>query len=193
MPSQRSKPPVTEKKVEKVIKGTVKTKKKTGITKFTDVFIAKDVRDVKTFMVGDVLIPAIKNTLEDIIVKGARMLLRGESGSRGGSRKSYDRVSYRDYYDRDDYRNDDIPFRSTSRSYEDISLESRDDAEEVLKEMNLLIKRYGMVSIGDLNDLVGRTGEYTDNKYGWTNLRNAYSVRERDGYSLKLPRPKPLD
>lgn len=193
MPSQRPKSPGTEKKVEKVIKGTVKTKKKTGITKLTDVFIAKDVRDVKSFMVADVLVPAIKNTLEDIIVKGARMLLRGDSGSRGGSRNSYDKVSYRNYYDADDYRSDDIPFRRASRSYEDITLETRDDAEEVIKEMNMLIKRYGMVSIGDLNDLVGRTGEYTDNKYGWYNLRNAYAVRERDGYSLKLPRPKPLD
>ena len=49
-----------------------------------------------------------------------------------------------------------------------------------------------MVSVMDLYDLVGITGQYTDNKYGWTNLRNAEPVRTRDGYMLKLPRAIPL-
>ena len=42
-------------------------------------------------------------------------------------------------------------------------------------------------------DLVGVTGNYTDNKYGWTNIRNAEVVRVRDGYRIKLPRALPID
>jgi hypothetical protein len=50
-----------------------------------------------------------------------------------------------------------------------------------------------MVSVADFYDLVGVDGTYTDNKYGWTNIRNAYVNRVRDGYVIKLPRAISLD
>ena len=50
-----------------------------------------------------------------------------------------------------------------------------------------------MVSVADLYDLVGISGNYTDNKYGWTNLRNSDVQRVRDGYLLKLPKALPFD
>ena len=58
--------------------------------------------------------------------------------------------------------------------------------------MDELIKEYGQVAVADLYDLVGITGSYTDNKYGWTNLRNAEAIRDRDGYLLRLPKALPL-
>ena len=54
--------------------------------------------------------------------------------------------------------------------------------------MDDLIETYGLVSVADFYDLVGVTGDYTDNKYGWTDLRNANVIRVRDGYMIKLPR-----
>ena len=54
------------------------------------------------------------------------------------------------------------------------------------------IETYQMVSVADLYDLVGVTGDYTDNKYGWTNLRNAKVVRVRDGYMIDLPKALPI-
>jgi hypothetical protein len=41
--------------------------------------------------------------------------------------------------------------------------------------------------------LVGITGNYTDNKYGWTDIRSASVNRTRDGYALKLPKALPLN
>ena len=61
--------------------------------------------------------------------------------------------------------------------------------------MEDLLDQYKLVSVADLYDLVGISGDYTDNKYGWTNLRNARVERLRyeDGYILKLPKALPLD
>ena len=59
--------------------------------------------------------------------------------------------------------------------------------------MDELIATYGLVSVADLYDLVGIAGSYTDNKYGWTDIRNASVVRVRDGYVIKLPRALPLN
>jgi hypothetical protein len=50
-----------------------------------------------------------------------------------------------------------------------------------------------LVSVADLYDLVGVTGNYTDNKYGWTDIRSASVIRVRDGYMLKLPKALPLN
>ena len=46
----------------------------------------------------------------------------------------------------------------------------------------------------DLYDLVGISGQYTDNKYGWVNIKNAEPVRTiGGGYMLKLPKAIPLN
>lgn len=178
-----------KKKVDKVVRGKVKTKKKSGVTKFTDVFISEDIANVKSYIVGEVLVPAMKKALSDIITNGIDMLLYGESGvSKRNSRSS--KVSYTKYY------NDE---RSPSRSvksnynYDDIIIDSRGEAEEVLTRMDELIYSYGMVSVADFYDLVGVTSRYTDNNYGWTDVRSARVVHVRDGYIIKLPRAVPLD
>ena len=59
--------------------------------------------------------------------------------------------------------------------------------------MEELIDMYQLVSVADFYDLVGVSGNYTDNRYGWTNVRNAYVVRVRDGYMIKLPKALPLN
>ena len=55
--------PVPEKKVEKIVKGTVKSKKKNGIDRLKDNFISEDAANIKTYVVMDVLIPAVKKAI----------------------------------------------------------------------------------------------------------------------------------
>lgn len=186
-------PQPEKKKVEKVVRGTVKTKKKSELAKFTDVFISEDVSNVKSYILMDVLVPAIKKAISDIVTNGVDMMLYGETGRRkSSSNASY--VSYRSYSDRnDDKKYSDISRTRTGYNYDDIVLESRGEAEEVLTRMDELIETYGMVSVADLYDLVGKTCHYTDNKYGWTNIRNAEPIRVRDGYMLKLPKALPIN
>lgn len=184
--------PGERKKLEKVVKGTVKTKKKSGVRKLADIFVAEDVQDVKSYIFMDVLIPTIKNTILDIIIDSATMMFKGDV-RRDKKRYGAEYVSYRNYSDRrDDRRYVDSRARA-SYGHDDIVLESRPEAEEVLTRMDELIETYGFVSVADMYDLVGKTCNYTDNKYGWTNLRNAEPIRVRDGYMLRLPKALPID
>jgi hypothetical protein len=181
-----------KKKVEKVVTGTVKTKKKSEISKLADVFITEDIGNVKSYIIWDVIVPATKNAISDIVRNGIDMLLFGGTG-RSDKRSAAGYVSYRDYSKRkDDDRSDNSRTR-TGYNYDDIVLESRGEAEAVLDSMQDLIETYGMVSVADMYDLVGKTCDYTDNKYGWTNIRNAEPIRVRDGYMLKLPKVVPLN
>lgn len=181
---------VVEKKVEQIAKG--KAKKKSEVKKFADTFIAEDITSVKDYILMEVLLPAAKKAISDIVTNGIDMILYGETRSKSKNRES--RVSYTKYYDRD--RDYERPTRTRGRygyDYDDIILDTRKEAEEVLDRMDDLIDNYGMVSVADLYDLVGISGNYTDNKYGWTNLRNADVQRIRDGYLLKLPKALPFD
>lgn len=178
-----------KKKVEKVVRGKVKTKPRSGVSKLADAFISDDASNVKTTLVEDILVPAAKKTISDLIVTGLDIIMYGEPrGRRSSSSSSY--VSYRDYSRRDDDRRRDSSRRGYS--HEDIILESRAEAEEVLTRMDELIETYGTVSIADMYDLIGKSCAYTDNNYGWTNIRNAEPIRVRDGYMLKLPKALPL-
>lgn len=180
-----------EKKVEKVVTGKVITKKEGFLSKMFKGFISEDAKDVKSYVFGDVLIPAIKKAISDIVTDGIDIILYGESRGKRG-RSTAEKISYRSYYDRNDsYRRPVASYNDYS--YDSIILSSRGEAEEVLARMDELMDTYGLVSVADLKDLVGINGNYTDNKYGWTSIKSAEVVRVRDGYTIKMPRAVPID
>lgn len=183
-----------EKRVDKVIKGTAKTRKKSEISKIGEVFISEDVNKVKSYVLMDVLVPAIKKAISDIVTNGIDMILYGESGRTNKDRRSSNYVSYRDYSRRDDRRSDrdeDTP-RRNNFNVEDIVFESKGEALAVIDQMSDLIEKYNEVSVADFYDMVDITAPYTSNRYGWTSVRYAEPVRVRDGYIIKLPRAQVL-
>ena len=180
----------SEKKIEKVITGSAKPKKKNGLQKLTNVFVPQDVDDVKAYVFEDIIVPAIK----DIILDAVKAFL-GTNG-RSGKNTAASKISYGGYYERDNDRKRDYGSsltRTAGYSYDNIILDRRGEAEEVLLRMDELIDTYGLVSVADLYDLVGVTGNYTDNKYGWTDIHSASVARVRDGYLIKLPKALPLN
>lgn len=178
------------KRAQKVVHGSVKTRKKNDIVRN---IIAEDAHNVGEFLLKDVAIPAIKNFIVDIVTDGINMLLKGTTSRRSsGTNSSY--VSYNKRYSGSEEHRPGEGRTRTRFIDEDIILESRADAEEVLDRMDELLETYGVVRVADLYDLVGKTCDYTDNKYGWTNLRDAKTEKAYGGgFKLKLPRATALD
>lgn len=182
-----------EKKIESVVSGRVKTKKKSEARKLADIFISEDIANVKSYVVMDVLIPAIKKAISDIVTNGIDMILYGETGrSRKSSTAS--KISYSSYYKSSgDHPRESIGRVRNGFDYDDIIFDNRGDAEAVLSALEDIIDQYGVASVGDLYDLAEvSTSNYAVNNYGWTDLHNASAMRVRDGYILKLPRALPL-
>lgn len=186
--------------VKKVVKGKASTKKKSEISKIASTMISEEVKTIKEYAIYEVVIPVIKDTITQLVKGSIDMLFYGEvrSGStsrRSSSSSNVSRVSYRDYYDdnkRDDRRD---PRRTATRySYDDITFEFKEDADAVLLSMDEIIETYGVVTVADLFDLAGVTGNgYTDQNYGWTSTRSASIERNRDGeFYVKLQRPSPI-
>lgn len=183
-----------EKRVQKVVKSPVKTKKN-EVRKFADIFISEDVASVKDYIFMDVLVPAIKKAIYDIVTNGIDMFLYGNT-SRSKSGSSGTKVSYRSYYDQKNnggYRGSENTKNRNGFEYDDIVFDNRGEAEAVKQQMQATIDRYGVVTVADLYDMVDLTAPYTSQKYGWMNVNGAEAIRSRDGYILKLPRAVPID
>ena len=190
-------PATTEKRVTKVITGAKTRDNK--VRKFADTFISEDAANVKSYIFMDVLVPAIKKAISDIVTDGIDMILYGGTGKhRGKSSGSASRVSYRSYYDdkRDDRRDRDYDAPRRRFDYDDIEFRTIRQAEDALREMMDIIDRYGFVTVMDMFEIADLSDRapYTAANYGWVNLRNARPERVRGGgYILSLPKASPID
>lgn len=187
LPSNSHKSRVTKK--QKIVKGRVRKQKKTFMKQIVETFIGEEVDSVGDYILHDVVIPAIKNTLSDAIQGGIEMLLFGDRDSsrrrRNGGNKP--NISYSDYSKPN--RRHQRAGGHRGRSMSDIVLDTRNDAQEVLNSLVDIIDEYGQATVSDLNDLLGVSGKYTDNDYGWENLNAARISSVRGGYLLDMPKP----
>lgn len=182
-----------ERRLQKVTSGRVIKKKKGFFGRFKEDFITEDRNNIGDYIVHDVLIPAIKDFLYDAAMGGLDM---GLYGGRRGNRSSHNRGGFTNRTAYGGFVNAATRVadrNSDRRDSDEILLESRGEAEEVLSEMIQQISDYGRVSVADFYDLLGEKSQYTDLKYGWTDLRSAKVDRVREGYFINLPRAKALD
>lgn len=190
-------------KVSPIVKRdqVVSTKKPLG-KKFAETFMTEDAKDVKSWLLMDVIIPGVKNTILDIL----SMMFFGEVDSRRGRgrrRRDDDRRDYSSYYGgssssrnrRDSRRRkDDSYYDSDDRvDFRNIVLRNRDDAEDLIEEMRRRIKSEESVSVATLLDLVDVPGRYTDNNWGWDDDRDIGIRRVSSGYLIDVAEPKYLD
>jgi len=190
---------VKEKNITPVVSGKVIKKQRSFGQKLSETFFGDDTRSVGDYILHDVLIPAMKSTLSDMVGGGIEMLLFGERKSSSRSRMFRDRdrsyVPYNRMARKDDFSDDRRSISRSARSrhdFDDIILETRGEAEDVLSHMVDLIEDYGVASVGDYYDLLGIESNFTDNKYGWINVADGYVDRVRDGYCIRLPRPREI-
>lgn len=182
-----------KKTAEKVVSGKVTTKKNEG-RKLANIFISEDARNVKDYVLMDIIVPAISNTILDIITNSANMIFGGHS--RGRKHSTGSKISYRKYYEdnrSDRYDRDRDRYSSTRFDYDDLVFDTRGDAEVVKDHMLDTAQEYGMVTVADMYDFAGVTAPYTATNYGWMGLRGIEVVRVRNGYILKLPKAMPID
>lgn len=201
---------VNRKIISPVVKGTVKVRKKNIFQKLSGALFGNDKDSVGTYVLWDVLIPAAKDTIQDMVTTGIEMLLFGESTGRNSRRRKGDRtyVSYGSYFQspprgsnyrtgvRDSRRGRDyVRVPGYHNRLDGIAFESRGEAEEVLDALVDLLEQYEEVSISEFYELAGLSNmsEYTDNAWGWTSLGRARIMHTRAGWEIDFPRPIELD
>lgn len=182
------------KPIERVTHGEIKFKKKSAVRQFFDQFIQEDGEKIKSYVLVEVLIPSIKNAISDIITNSINILFYGNAGKY--KKNVADRVSYINYNAYNcSYNPTSQQPRHTAFMFENVCYSTYSEATDILDRMYEILDTYGVVSVSDLNQLIGITGNYTDNNYGWKNLNrnNSYIIGGRDGFELNLPKPTPIN
>ena len=184
----------------------------------SDKFISEDAEYVGSSLLDDILIPALRDLINDILHGAIDMTFGGGNyrGSYGGRSRGRSRIAYNRMYednrfsrrrrdrDDDDYYEDR---RSSRRRIPDCSefiFDPRDfdrpsdakcAAEDLLDDMCDRIKDYGQVDVAWFMDQVGEDidGRWNAEDWGWTNL-SGVRVRgsNRSGWYIDLPKPKEL-
>ena len=192
-------PPQEEKDLKQVTSGTVKRKKKSLRKQFTETFVGGDAKTALHYVVFDVLIPAAKDMIADAGSQGIEKLIFGDSRRRGASPPQAGPTGFVSYNRYAMGSRQTAPQRVMSRQarsrhdFDEIILDERGEAEEVIDRLFEVVSRYGSATVADLYELVGLPGSHTDNKWGWTNLQGAGVSRVRSGFLLDLPEPEPLN
>lgn len=195
----------SKKVVEKVVAGEVVRRKKPLGKRFVETFMGGDAKSVWGYVLLEVLIPAAKDMVVDAGQSALERTFYGETRSTsrrtaarptGSSSNGY--ISYNRFSPtspngiREEPRNVSRRARA-SHDFDEIILATRAEAEEVIDRLFDLVSRYESATVADLYELVGVTGNYTDDKWGWTDVRGAGVTRVRNGYLLDLPKPDPLE
>jgi len=177
-------------------------KKRSGIRKFFGDFVSDDARDIKDYVIGDILLPAAKDTLFDMITNSVGMALGFGSSNRrpsnrGGSRldrgttSQYGNVVVTDY---SGYSNNRAPRRAQPGRYrynfEDIEFRDKRECDDVLFELDGIMGQYNFVSVADFYRASGideNDIKYTDSDYGWYNLGGSEAYYSRGMWHIRMP------
>lgn len=162
--------------------------------KFRETFAGDDAGSVGQYLLFDVIIPKTKDLLFDMVSQGFERLLFGTSRpivSRGNGKTNYRGISHNAAPAQEDRKQLSGRARA-NHHFEDIVLDTRDEAVAVIEALTNLIDMYDSATVSDLYSCVGISTNHTDLKFGWTNLDDAAVRAFRGGYSLDLPRPEVL-
>jgi hypothetical protein len=195
--------PAERPEVKKVVEGEIVVRKKSLGKRFRDTFLAEDGMTIREYVTDELIIPAVRDLIYDITIGSVeRALFRDGRPSRSrsirpslpGGAVRYDLAARNAVGRREDPR---PPVSRRSRTSQDFSEEvvfdTRVDAEAVLTGMYDILEQYNEVKLSDFFELIGRSSNYVDERYGWTNLFGSRPVRTRHGWLLDLPRTEQLE
>lgn len=202
------------KKIEPVVVNEVTLRKKSLGARFRENFGGGDAKTSARFVALEVLLPGAKQVLSE----GAKTLIdQAFFGNSGAPRPNtpygyrpvagpspmaqfaYNQVSnvVQQAVQQRPQQRQAAGFRQTPAApvdFREVIVATRPEADGILGAMQQIINEYGAVRVSELYALVGVTGEFTDEKYGWTDISMARPVMARGGgYGLGLPSALPLD
>ena len=188
--------------IKKIVTTSGTIRKASLGSRMRETFAGEGARETGTYVFFDVIIPAIKAMAFDTITQGAdRILFGGRDVIRSGmanaprTRTNYNQISTKAA---NNYpgRNFEGGGREISRAarnnhrFDEVLLDSRGEAEMVLDTMQDLISRFQWVSVPEFYSMVDVTAEFTDEKWGWTNISTAQIRPSRGKYVILLPSPE---
>lgn len=179
--------------ITRIIEGKVTTRKQPWYKRVGRSLIADDAQNVGDYLLIEVIVPTVKRMIASMVTEGTDRVLYGASVHRRAGRGTSLRNTPYDRMGRDEPRRVISREGRARHDFDEIRLESRAEALEVVDAMVERLERYPSISVADLYTLLGISGgSYADRGYGWTDLSSAAIREHPNGFVLDLPDPEPL-
>ena len=202
-------PEEAPKKIEPVVEGKVTARKKSIGRQMREIFLEEG-ENLRDWFIKDVFIPTIRGmivgafgqmttgfqqALEEKLTPGERSSITRPPGVGHVPYNRYSastRVVSRSAVTTPAYQ----PRARRSNDVQEIVFESRQDAINVVLQLEGVIERYGHTTVGDYYSTINDPGlvpTSTDEEWGWTNLTRARPMPVRGGgYVITFPQPEPV-
>ena len=182
--------------------------KSKGLQRMREVFIAEDLGTVKSKIFEGVVVPSIKDFIVTLVCDTISLIFYGEKAVNAKRKitssfiSNGNRVSYSSYF-ASSLNGDTIGQQKLAPNmiagYSEPIFRDFDSAKECLNDLVEILDNYPEVTVSDLynNKYVAELDVYHDQNvyhhWGWKNLGNAHVTAVPNGWTMNLPRPKPLD
>ena len=193
-------------KMKQVVRNSSLAKRqKSLIDEFKDSFVSKDKIDMGTYLVRDVLVPTVQNTILDYLSMrffGAGQM--GQNNRRYGYGRSifdYGRDVFNNYagsYGNQNYGrntgqpNNPMPPRGRI-DFKEVVLLDIEDAKRIVMELRNRINMYNEATVSDLYSAIGVTSNYKDEEWGWINAGDIGIKRVPEGWLIDVADPIHLE
>lgn len=155
---------------------------------------------MKGFVFDEIVTPLIQRAVVEGVTGAINYLVKGDAYADRKNNNSFGK-SYINYNGISSGKSNDngsqyvYSGKNSGMEIENVWFESRVDAQRVLDEMRNVIAGYDILTVNGFYDIIGRTNiiDPSNEKFGWSDLRNAYITASRGGWVIHLPHPMPID
>jgi hypothetical protein len=201
--------PVEDKKIERIVEGTVTLRKKPIHKRLLQTFVGTDdAGSVGSYILKDVIVPRVQELFVDAVSDAVEQIIFGDRAGRRRDRRgssfnsppgplvNYNSPSRSNNLRQADPRPELSRRARETHDFGEIVLNNRGEADGVLQMMADTLAEFDVVTVADLYSMLGVTSGFTDTKYGWSGrdaLAGARAVRHRGQYLLELPPTSVID
>lgn len=153
---------------------------------------------MKGFIFDEIVTPLIQRAVVEGVTGAINYLVKGDAYADRKNNNSFGK-SYINYNGISSGKLNGSQYvysgKNSGMEIENVWFESRVDAQRVLDEMQSVIAGYDILTVNGFYDIIGRTNiiDPSNEKFGWSDLRNAYITASRGGWVIHLPHPMPID
>lgn len=185
----------SNKKLTPVVSGSTTVSKNTDPGNLVSKFLVDGVKTAGKSMFTDVLLPQCKQAVYNAIISGINVMFWGPGGMKKsttvlgtGTKVNYASASKANSVQKV------TPTAKATMDPEDVTFETRMDAQNVYDTMLEVIEQYEKVSLADFLELANVPNDnFTYRKYGWTNLPPVDIRRLGNGsYYIRFPKMQVL-
>lgn len=185
-----------------VLKNRVAKVKKSPFKKFVEQFFAGDLNTIKEYAIKDVLIPAGKQTFQNLVNNAVSIMLYGEVKRTNAPQSPINGkyTSYSSYYEGGLVKPKPVPTSAKRTDYRGFLYPSESEAKDIVNAMIRHITTYDFVRVSDLCDFCLEPHTAADFNYGWYDLPPIDQIHfpfvinddGSSGYLIDLPSPVPI-